>query len=75
MAETMLSIMKPVLGTPTGTGVGPVGGMAMQTPRAKMSGQVGFRWCLSTRMKPRGLVRPSIPRTASTPRKAGSIIE
>jgi hypothetical protein len=31
-AVTMLSIMKPVLGTPTGTGVGPIGGMATQTP-------------------------------------------
>ena len=71
----MLSIMKPVLGTPTGTGVGPVGGMAMQTPRAKISGQVGLRWCLSTRTNPRGLVSPSTPRIASTPRKAGSIME
>jgi hypothetical protein len=31
-AVTMLSIMKPVLGTPTGTGVGPMGGMATHTP-------------------------------------------
>ena len=75
MAVTMLSIMKPVLGTPTGTGVLPVGAMATQTPSAKTLGKVGLRWCLSTMMKPRGLVRPSMPRTAATPRKAGSIIE
>jgi hypothetical protein len=31
-AVTMLSIMKPVLGTPTGTGVGPMGGIATHTP-------------------------------------------
>ena len=29
VAVTMDSIMKPVLGTPTGTGLGPTGGMAM----------------------------------------------
>ena len=35
VAVTMDSIMKPVLGTPTGTGLGPTGGMAMQTPTPK----------------------------------------
>ena len=74
VAVTIDSIMKPVFGTPTGTGVLPIGGIATQTPTAKISGKAGLRWCLSTRMKPRGLVRPSMPRTAATPRKAGSII-
>ena len=32
IAVTIDSIMNPVLGTPTGTGVGPTGGMATQTP-------------------------------------------
>src|SRR6185437_8448122 len=36
VAVTMDSIMKPVLGTPTGTGVLPMGGMATQTPIAKI---------------------------------------
>ena len=67
--------MKPVFGTPTGSGVLPIGGMATQTPTAKTFWKVGLRWCLSMRMKPRGLVSPSMPRTAATPRKAGSIIE
>ena len=75
VAVTIDSIMKPVLGTPTGSGVFPTGGMATQTPIEKMFGKAGLRWCLSARMKPRGLVRPSIPRTASTPRNAGSSIE
>ena len=43
IAVTIDSIMKPVLGTPTGTGVGPVGGMATQTPSAKISGKAGLR--------------------------------
>ena len=62
VAVTMDSIMKPVLGTPQGTGVGPIGGIATQTPTAKMFGYFGLRWCLSTMVKPRGLVRPSMPR-------------
>ena len=33
---TIDSIMKPVLGTPVGIGVGSVGAMATQTPAAKM---------------------------------------
>ena len=74
VAVTIDSIMKPVFGTPTGTGVLPTGGIATQTPTAKISGKAGLRWCLSTRMKPRGLVSPSMPRTAATPRKAGSSI-
>ena len=45
--------MKPVFGTPTGTGVLPTGGMAMQTPRPRTSGYFGFRWCLSVMTKPR----------------------
>ena len=69
MAVTMLSIMKPVFGTPTGTGVLPVGGMATQTPSAKTFGKVGLRWCLSTRMKPRGLVE-ALDRRAR-PRRRG----
>ena len=32
--------------------------------RAKMFGKAGLRWYLSMAMKPRGLVRPSMPRTA-----------
>jgi hypothetical protein len=75
VAVTMDSIMKPVLGTPTGTGVAPTGAMATHTPTAKMLGKAGLRWCLSTMTKPRGLVSFSMPRTASTPRNAGSIIE
>ena len=67
--------MKPVFGTPTGTGVAPVGAIATQTPTLNTFLKVGLRWCLSTRMKPRGLVSPSMPRTAGTPRKAGSIME
>ena len=43
VAVTMDSIMKPVLGTPTGTGVGPIGGIATQTPMAKTLGNVGLR--------------------------------
>ena len=34
--------MKPVFGTPQATGVGPVGGMATQTPTAKMFGYFGI---------------------------------
>ena len=75
VAVTMDSIMKPVLGTPTGTGVGPIGGIATQTPTAKISGYFGFCWCLSTMVKPRGFDRPSIPETGLIPRKAGSIME
>ncbi len=75
VAVTIDSIMKPVLGTPTGTGVLAIGGIATQTPTEKMSGKAVLRWNLSARMKPRGLVSPSMPRTASTPRNAGSIIE
>ncbi|WP_139043935.1 hypothetical protein [Allomesorhizobium alhagi] len=30
--------MKPVFGTPTGTGILPIGGIATQTPTAKISG-------------------------------------
>ena len=74
VAVTMDSIMKPVFGTPTGTGVGPIGAMATQTPTAKTLGKVGLLWCLSTSTKPRGLVSFSTPRTAGTPRKAGSIM-
>ena len=75
VAVTMDSIMKPVFGTPVGTGVALTGAMATHTPIEKMFGKAGLRWCLSTRMKPRGLVSFSMPRTAATPRKAGSIIE
>jgi len=39
----MDSIMKPVFGTPTGRGVGPTGGMAMQTPTPKMLGNAALR--------------------------------
>ena len=56
-AVTMDSIMKPVFGTPTGTGLEPIGGMATQTPMAKMSGKAGLRWYLSTGTKPRGFPR------------------
>ena len=75
VAVTMLSIMKPVFGTPQGTGVGPIGGIATQTPTAKMFGYFGFCWCLSTMVKPRGFDSPSIPDTGLMPRNAGSIIE
>ena len=71
VADTMDSIMKPVFGTPTGRGVLPTGGIATQTPMEKMLGNFGLRCVLSARMKPRGLVRPSMPRTADTPRNAG----
>ena len=47
VAVTIDSIMKPVFGTPTGSGVLPTGGMATQTPIAKMFGKAGLRWCLS----------------------------
>src|SRR5690606_6846353 len=43
VAVTMLSIMKPVFGTPQGTGVGPIGGMAIQTPMPNTFGYFGFR--------------------------------
>ena len=75
VAVTMDSIMKPVLGTPTGTGLGPTGGMAMETPTPKISGNALFRCLRSTVTKPRGLVSPSMSRTAPTPRNAGSIME
>ena len=42
VAVTMDSIMKPVFGTPQGTGVGPTGGMATQTPTEKMFLYFGF---------------------------------
>ena len=49
VAVTMDSIMKPVLSTPTGTGLGPTGGMAMQTaPTPKISGNALFRCLRST---------------------------
>ena len=38
VAVTIDSIMKPVFGTPQGTGVGPVGGIATQTPTEKTFG-------------------------------------
>ncbi len=38
VAVTIDSIMKPVFGTPHGTGVGPVGGIATQTPTEKTLG-------------------------------------
>ena len=38
VAVTMDSIMKPVFGTPTGSGVLPTGGMATQTPIEKTLG-------------------------------------
>jgi hypothetical protein len=41
VAVTIDSIMKPVFGTPQGTGVGPIGGIATQTPTAKMFGTSG----------------------------------
>ena len=37
VAATIDSIMKPVFGTPAGTGVFPIGGFATQTPTAKIS--------------------------------------
>ena len=43
VAVTIDSIMKPVFGTPTGTGVFPIGGIATQTPTAKISGKAGLR--------------------------------
>ena len=42
VAATIDSIMNPVFGTPTGTGVFPVGGIAMQTPMPKISGKTGL---------------------------------
>src|SRR3989344_4318915 len=38
MAETMFSIMEPVLGAPVGAGVTSTGGIATQTPAEKMWG-------------------------------------
>ena len=75
VAVTIDSIMKPVFGTPTGTGVAPTGAIATQTPMPNTFGNAGLRWCLSTITKPRGLVSFSMPLTAVTPRNAGSIIE
>jgi hypothetical protein len=49
--------------------------MATQTPTAKILVNFGLRWCLSIMMKPRGLVSPSMPRTARRRLNAGSIIE
>ena len=43
VAVTIDSIMKPVFGTPTGTGVLPTGAIATQTPIAKMFGKAGLR--------------------------------
>jgi sulfide:quinone oxidoreductase len=63
------------VGAPVGTGVVSTGGIATHTPTEKMFLNFGLRWCSSIRMKPRGLVSPSMPNTASTPLKAGSIIE
>jgi len=66
--------MKPVLVTPTASGVLPTGGIATATPMPKTFAKVGLRWCLSMMMRPRGLTSLSSPITAGTPRKAGSII-
>ena len=55
VAVTIDSIMKPVFGTPTGTGVAPTGAIATQTPIANTFGNSGLRWCLSTMTKPRGI--------------------
>ena len=43
VAVTIDSIMKPVFGTPTGSGVLPTGGMATQTPMPKTFGNFGLR--------------------------------
>ena len=62
VAVTIDSIMKPVFGTPTGTGVGADRrDRDADADRRRRSGKSGLRWCLSTRMKPRGLVSPSMP--------------
>ncbi|OIQ64983.1 hypothetical protein GALL_534620 [mine drainage metagenome] len=67
--------MNPVFGVPTGTGVGPTGGMATQTPMPNTSGYVGLRWYSSINTKPRGFTSFSSPRTAATPRNGGRIME
>ena len=74
VAVTMLSIMKPVFGTPVGTGVATGGAMAIQTPIAKMFLYFGLRWNSSTMTKPRGFTSPSSPISAGIPRNAGNII-
>jgi hypothetical protein len=43
VAVTIDSIMNPVFGTPTGTGVAPTGAIATQTPIAKTFGNAGLR--------------------------------
>ncbi|EWS64802.1 hypothetical protein Y695_01955 [Hydrogenophaga sp. T4] len=62
------------MGVPQGMGVTSTGGIATHTPTLKMFLNLALRWCSSMVMKPRGLVRPSMPNTASTPLKAGSIM-
>jgi hypothetical protein len=45
-SRTLVSLtpirVKPIFGTPHGTGVGPTGGIATQTPTEKMFGNAGF---------------------------------
>ena len=43
VAVTIDPIMKPVFGTPTGSGVLPTGGIATQTPTAKTFGKAALR--------------------------------
>src|SRR3989337_3047819 len=73
-AATMLSVMKPVLGTPTGRGVASGGAIAIETPTAYISGYLRDRWNSSTITNPLGLQSPSTAATASTPLKAGIIM-
>lgn len=70
-ALTLDSIMYPVLGAPVGTGVASTGGIATQTPTAKMLGYTSERWWSSTTTKPRGLHSPDTAATACTPLYAG----
>ena len=75
VAVTMDSIMKPVFGTPHGTGVGPIGGIATQTPTAKMFGILRVPLVLVDEDEAARIGQPLDAAHRLMPRKAGSIIE
>jgi hypothetical protein len=75
MAVTMLSIMKPVLGTPDGHGRLAGGRDGDADAQTEDIGEGRIALVLVDHDEAARIGQPSMPRTAATPRKAGSIIE
>ena len=75
VAVTIDSIMKPVFGTPQATGVGPIGGMATQTPTENTFLKFRILLVLVGDDETAWIDQPSMPRNGAMPRKAGNIIE